>query len=285
MIPSAFSYLKATSVAEAVSALAGSDDAKLLGGGQSFIPILRLKLASPELVVDVSKVSELRGIREDGDAIVIGSMTTHHEVLHDPLVAEFAPLLAQATATVADPQVRHRGTFGGAIAHADPASDLPGVALVHNAEMTVQGPGGTRVIPAADFFVSYLETALAEDEVLTSIRLPKLGAGWGVHYEKFHRVAQAWAIVGVAAAVRRQNGSIAEARIALTNMGATHLRAAATEAALVDAEATDAAVHAAAQMAAEGTSPASDQNGRADYREELARVLTHRAVSKAAGLS
>jgi carbon-monoxide dehydrogenase medium subunit len=285
MIPSAFEYVRATSVAEAVSALAGNDDAKLLGGGQSFIPILRLKLASPELVVDVSRIADLRGVRDDGDAIVIGSMTTHHEVLHDPLVAEFAPLLKQATATVADPQVRHRGTFGGALAHADPASDLPGVALVHGAELTVEGPGGSRVVPAADFFVSYLETALAEDEILTSIRLPKMGAGWGVHYEKFHRVAQAWAIVGVAAAVRRENGTIAEARIALTNMGSTHLRASATEAALADAEATDAAIHGAAQLAAEGTSPASDQNGRSDYREELARVLTHRAVSKAAGLS
>lgn len=285
MIPSAFDYVRATTVAEAVAALGSREDAKLLGGGQSFIPILRLKLANPDLVVDVSKIDELIGITEDGDALVIGSMTTHHDVLHDPLVAEFAPLLKLATATVADPQVRHRGTFGGALAHADPASDLPGVALVHGCEMTIVGPNGSRVVPAASFFVDYLETALAEDEVLTSIRVPKMGAGWGVHYEKFHRVAQAWAIVGVATAVRRENGSIAEARIALTNMGSTHLRASATEEALAGAEATSAAVHGAAQLAAEGTSPASDQNGRADYREELARVLTYRAVSKAAGLS
>ena len=284
MIPSSFEYVKATSVAEAVSALAGADDAKVLAGGQSFIPILRLKLASPDVVVDLNAVAELRGITDDGDALVIGSMTTHHDVLTNGLVAEHAPLLAQATATVADPQVRHRGTFGGALAHADRASDLPGVALVHGAQLTAVGPNGTRTIAAADFFVDYLTTALAEDEILTSIRLPKL-PGWGAHYEKFNRTAQAWAIVGVAAAVRRSNGSIAEARIALTNMGSTHLRAAATENALAGAEATSAAVHGASRLAAQGTNPPSDQNGQADYRSELARVLTHRAVCRAAGLS
>jgi aerobic carbon-monoxide dehydrogenase medium subunit len=272
VIPSKFEYVKATTVAEAVSALAGSDDAKVLAGGQSFIPILRLKLSSPELVVDLNKVDELRGVRDDGDALVIGSMTTHHDVMTNPLVLEHAPLLAQATATVADPQVRHRGTFGGALAHADRASDLPGVALVHGAELTVAGPNGTRTVAAADFFLDYLTTALEEDEILTSIRLPKL-PGWGVHYEKFNRTAQAWAIVGVAAAVKRSNGSIAEARVALTNMGSTHLRATATENAL------------AAQLAAEGTNPPSDQNGQADYRTALAKVLTHRAVCRAAGLS
>jgi carbon-monoxide dehydrogenase medium subunit len=284
VIPSNFEYLKATSVAEAVSALAGTEDAKVLGGGQSFIPILRLRLASPSLVVDVSRVAQMRGVTDDGDALVIGAMTTHHEVMNDPLVRAHAPLLAQATATVADPQVRHRGTFGGALAHADPAGDLPGVALVHDATMTVTGPGGTRTIPAADFFLDYLETALAEDELLTSIRVPKLGAGWGVHYEKFNRVAQAWSIVGVAAAVKRDNGHIAQARIALTNMGTVHLRATATENALAGAEATDSAVHGAARLAAEGTNPASDQNAQADYREELSRVLTHRAVMAAAGI-
>ncbi|MGQ0846999.1 MAG: FAD binding domain-containing protein [Sporichthyaceae bacterium] len=285
MIPSKFDYVRPKTVAEAVAALAGSDDAKVLGGGQSFIPILRLKLANPELVVDVSGIEELRGIKDDGDAIVVGAGATHDEVLKSALVNEHAPLLAQASATVADPQVRHRGTFGGALAHADPASDLPGVALVYGATMTIAGPSGTRTVEAADFFVDYLETALEEDEILVSIRIPKLGAGWGTHYEKFNRVAQAWSIVGVAAAVKRENGHISEARIALTNMGSTHVRAAATEAALAGAEATDHAVHSAAQLAADGTSPASDSNAQADYREELARVLTHRAVSKAAGLS
>jgi carbon-monoxide dehydrogenase medium subunit len=285
VIPVGFDYVAAKSVADAVAALGTSDDAKILGGGQSLIPILRLRLAAPELIVDVSGVSEMVGVREDGDALVIGAATTHHDVLANALVREHAPLLAQATQTVADPQVRHRGTFGGAIAHADPAGDLPGVALVHGATMTLAGPSGTRDVPASEFFVDYLTTAMAESEVLVSVRLPKLGAGWGTHYEKFNRVAQSWSIVGVAAAVRRDNGSIAEARVALTNMAPTHLRAAATEAALAGAAASLDAIRSAAASAAEGTSPTSDLNAQADYRSELARVLTGRAVAKAAGLS
>lgn len=285
MIPAGFDYVRVSTVADAVAALGTSEDAKLLGGGQSLIPVLRLRLATPELIVDVSGVSEMNGVWEDGDGIVIGAGTTHHDVMTHALVREHAPLLAQATETVADPQVRHRGTFGGAIAHADPAGDLPGVALVHNATMTIAGPSGTRQVAASDFFVDYLTTTLAEDEVLVSIRLPKLGAGWGTHYEKFNRVAHAWSIVAVAAAVRRENGSIAEARVALTNMGPTHLRAAAVESALAGASASVEAVKAASQSAAEGTSPTSDLNAQADYRAELARVLTGRAVAKAAGLS
>lgn len=285
MIPADFDYVRVTSAADAVAALQTSEDAKILGGGQSLIPILRLRLATPELIVDVSKVAEMNGVREDGDALVIGAATTHHDVMASDLVRTHAPLLAQATETVADPQVRHRGTFGGAIAHADPAGDLPGVALVHNATMTIAGPSGTREVAAADFFVDYLTTALAEDEVLVSVRLPKLGAGWGTHYEKFTRVAQSWSIVSVAAAVRRENGSIAEARVALTNMAPTHLRAAAVESALAGSDASVEAVRAASQAAAEGTSPTSDLNAQADYRFELARVLTGRAVAKAAGLS
>lgn len=285
MIPVGFDYVRVTSAADAVAALGTAEDAKILGGGQSLIPILRLRLAAPELIVDVSGVAEMTGVREDGDAIVIGAATTHHDVLNDPLVRAHAPLLAQATQTVADPQVRHRGTFGGAIAHADPAGDLPGVALVHGATMTVAGPSGTRDVAASDFFVDYLTTAMAEDEVLVSIRLPKLGEGWGTHYEKFTRIAQAWSIVAVATAVRRENGSIAEARVALTNMGPTHLRATAVESALAGASASLDAIKSAAASAAEGTSPTSDLNAQADYRAELARVLTGRAVAKAAGLS
>jgi carbon-monoxide dehydrogenase medium subunit len=285
VIPAGFDYIRAKTAADAVAALGTSDDAKILGGGQSLIPILRLRLATPELIVDVSGVAEMNGVREDGDAIVIGAATTHHDVMSSDLVRTHAPLLAQATETVADPQVRHRGTFGGAIAHADPAGDLPGVALVHGATMTIAGPGGTREVAASDFFLDYLTTAVGEDEVLVSVRLPKLGAGWGTHYEKFNRVAQAWSIVAVAAAVRRENGSIAEARVALTNMGPTHLRAAATEAALAGAAADVGAIDAAARQAAEGTNPTSDLNAQADYRAHLARVLTGRAVAKAAGLS
>jgi carbon-monoxide dehydrogenase medium subunit len=285
MIPAPFQYARPTTVDEALQAIAsGGEDVKILAGGQSLIPVMRLRLAAPETVVDLTRVSELRGVREDGDALVIGAMTTHHDVLHDPLIAQYAPLVAEATETVADRQVRHRGTFGGALAHADPAGDLPAVALALDAEFVLASPNGRRTVPAADFFVDYLTTALAEGELLVEIRVPKLTGSWGVRYEKFNRVAQAWSIVAVAAAVRRENGHIAEARIGLTNMGPTPLRARATEAALAGADATPEAIAAAARQAAEGTSPSSDLNAQADYREHLVQVLTRRAVSAAAGL-
>jgi carbon-monoxide dehydrogenase medium subunit len=281
MIPAQFDYVRAGSVDEAVAALAEhGDDAKVMAGGQSLIPLLRLRLSYPEVVVDVGRVEEMRGVRDDGDHIVIGAMTTHHDVLHDPLVLEHAGLIAQATSTVADPAVRHRGTFGGALSHADPAGDLPAVAVALEAELVVAGTGGRRTVPASEFFVDYLQTALAPEEVLVEVRIPK-HTGWGYRYEKFHRVAQSWAIVGVAAVVRRDNGTIDEARVGLTNMGATPIRATAVEQAL--AGATPDGVAAAAERAAEGTSPASDLNGKADYRQHLARVLTRRAVSAAAG--
>jgi carbon-monoxide dehydrogenase medium subunit len=282
MIPASFDYVRPGSVDEAVAALGEhGDDAKVLAGGQSLIPLLRLRLSYPEVVIDVGRVDEMRGIREDGDHLVIGAMTTHDEVIHDQLVRTHCPLLAEATETVADPAVRHRGTFGGSLAHADPAGDLPAVALAMDAQMVIAGPGGRRTVPVSEFFVDFLQTALGADEVLVEVRLPKLGAGWGHRYEKFHRVAQSWAIVGVAAVVHRTNGSIDEARIGLTNMGVTPLRASAVEAALAGADLS--AIAGAAEHAAEGTSPASDLNGAADYRQHLARVLTRRAVTAAAG--
>ena len=284
MIPAAFDYVRASTVAEAVSALAaGGEDAKVLGGGQSLMPLLRTRLAAPSLLVDCSRIAEMQGVRDDGDALVIGAGTTHDAVLHNALVREHAPLVAAATATVGDPAIRHRGTFGGSLAHADPAGDLPAVAVALGFTFTAAGPGGSRSIDASYFFVDYFTSALAVDEVLVSVRVPKLGPGWGYDYQKFHRTAQAWAIVGVAAAVRRSNGSIAEARIGLTNMGATPLRASSVEAALAGAAATPDGVRAAAEHAAEGTHPTSDLNARADYREHLARVLTRRAVLAAAG--
>lgn len=284
MIPSQFEYVRASSLDEAVSALAEhGDEAKVLAGGQSLLPLLRLRLAAPEVLVDVGRVPELTGVREDGDQLVIGAMTSHHEVMTNPLVRQHAGLLAEATSTVADPAVRHRGTFGGSLSHADPAADLPAVALALDAEMVAVGPGGRRTIAAADFFEDYLETALSDDEVLAEVRLPK-ATGWGYRYEKFRRVAQAWAIVGVATMVRRSNGSIAEARVGLSNMGATPLRAQAVEQALSGAEAADAAIARASEAATEGTSAPSDLNGRSDYREHLARVLTHRALASAAGV-
>jgi aerobic carbon-monoxide dehydrogenase medium subunit len=282
MIPAQFDYVRAGSVDEAVGALREhGDDAKVMAGGQSLIPLLRLRLSYPEVIVDVGRVAEMQGIREDGDHLVIGAMTTHDEVLRSDLVRQHAGLIAQATATVADPAVRHRGTFGGSLAHADPAGDLPAVALALDAEFVVAGDGGRRIVAAEDFFVDYLQTAVAPDEVLVEVRVPKLGSGWGYRYEKFHRVAQSWAIVGVAAVVHRSNGTIDAARVGLTNMGSTPLRARATEQALAGG-AVD-GIGAAAERAADGTSPASDLGGQADYRQHLARVLTRRALTAAAG--
>jgi carbon-monoxide dehydrogenase medium subunit len=285
VIPSSFEYLAPTTVEEAVAALSeAGDEAKVLGGGQSLVPVLRLRLADPASLIDLTRITELRGVRDDGDAIVVGSMTTHHDVLGDPLVNEHAELLAVATRTVGDPQIRHRGTFGGALVHADPAGDLLAPALALDAEMVIAGPDGRRTVPASDFFTTLFTTAVGPDEVLVEVRLPKK-TGWGAHYEKFNRVAQAWSIVAVAATVRTEGGSIAEARVALTNMGATPVRATGVEEALVGQQANGETIRAAAQHAAEGTSPMSDGNADADYREHLARVLTGRAVATAAGVA
>jgi carbon-monoxide dehydrogenase medium subunit len=284
VIPAAFDYVRPSSVAEAVQAIgAAGEDGKILAGGQSLIPVLRLRLSYPSMIVDVGRIAEMQGVRDDGEAIVIGAMTPHHDVMHNALVREHAPLIAQATETIADPQVRHRGTFGGALAHADPAGDLGAVALALGCEFVATGAGGERRIPASEFFLDYLTTTLTPEEVLTAIRVPKLGPGWSSHYEKFNRVAQAWSIVGVAALVHRSNGSITEARIGLTNMDSTPVRASAAEAALAGADATAEAIGAAAERAAEGTNAPSDLSGKADYRQHLARVLTKRAVLAAAG--
>lgn len=283
MIPGQFEYVAPSTVDEAVRALAAAgEEAKVLAGGQSLLPVLRMRLSEPTTLVDLGKVAELRGIREDGDDLVIGAMTTHYDVQRDPLVREHAALLALATDTVADPQIRHRGTFGGAIAHADPAGDLPAPVLALGASLELAGPNGRRTVPAERFFVDLFTTALAADEILVSVRVPKF-TGWGAHYEKFNRVAQAWSIVAVAAAVRVDGGRIAAARVGLTNVGATPVRALGVESALVGAPATAEAIRAAAAHAAEGTNPTSDGNADADFRQHLARVLTHRAVLAAAG--
>jgi carbon-monoxide dehydrogenase medium subunit len=285
MIPAKFDYVRPGSVGDAIQALAdGGDDAKVIAGGQSLLPLLRLRLAYPELLVDVGALAELRGVADAGDALLIGARTTHYQLVHDPLVAEYCGLLAQAASTVADPAVRHRGTLGGALVHADPAGDLPAVALALDVTLIARGPGGERQISAADFFVDYLTSSLEPDEILTGIRVPKLGPGWGYRYEKFHRTAQSWATVGVAALVRRSNGSVAEARIGLTNMGPVPVRAAAAESAVAGADASRDALRAAASHAAEGTNPPGDLHGAPDYRRHLARVLTGRALAAAAGI-
>ena len=282
MIPAAFEYFSPTSVDEAVALLREHSDAKVLAGGQSLTPALRLRLAAPETIVDIGKIDELRGVRDDGDAVVIGAMTPHSAVQSDPLVGDHARLISLATATVGDPQVRHRGTFGGSLAHADPAGDLPAVAVALDAAFVIAGPDGRRTVAAPDFFQGVFSTALAEDELLVEIRVPKY-TGWGAHYEKFSRVAQQWSIVAVAATVRLDGDFIAEARVGLTNMGSTPIRAIAVEEALIGRPATADAVREAAARAADGTSPVTDLNGDADYRRHLATVLTRRAVLAAAG--
>lgn len=283
MIPAAFEYVAPTSVEEAVAALAEhGDDAKIIAGGQSLLPVLRMRLNAPEWVIDLGRIDSLRGVRDEGDHLVIGAMTTHHDVGQDPLVHEHALLISKAITHLADAQVRHRGTFGGALAHADPAGDLGAPARALGSTFVVQGPGGTREVAAEDFFVDLFETAISDDEILTAVKVPKYG-GWGASYEKFVRIAHQWPIVAVAATVRLDGDTIAEARIGLTNMGSTPLRAQAAEQALVGQPATEEGVAAATALAAEGTNPPSDLNGDADYRRHLATVLTRRAVLSAAG--
>ncbi|MEU2000572.1 xanthine dehydrogenase family protein subunit M [Rhodococcus sp. NPDC019627] len=284
MIPSTFDYVAPTTVEEAVAALAeAGDDAKILAGGQSLLPVLRLRLSSPSTLVDLGRIGALRGVREDGDSIVIGAMTTYYDMIRDPLVQEHALLLVEATRTVADPQIRHRGTLGGALAHADPAGDLCAPALALDATLTAVGTAGKRSIPVADFFEGYYTTALHPDEILADVRIPK-HTGWEARYEKFNTVAEAWSIVAVAATIQVDGGTIRQARVALTNMGAVPVRARGVEDALVGKASDPELIRAAAEHAAEGTDPVTDGNADADYRSHLARVLTRRAVATAVGV-
>jgi carbon-monoxide dehydrogenase medium subunit len=284
MIPASFGYVRPSSVGDAISALGDGEDSKVIAGGQSLLPLLRLRLAYPGLLVDVGDLAELRGVRSDGDGLVIGALTTYYELIHDPLVTARCGLLASAAATVADPAVRHRGTIGGSLAHADPAGDLPAVITALDAVLIARGPSGEREIPAGSFFTGYLSTALRPDEILTAIRVPALGDGWGYRYEKFNVTAQAWAIVGVAALARRSNGHVAEARVGLTNMDSVPVRARAVEEAAAGAAATPEALREAAAHADEGTNPASDLRAASDYRRHLARVLTARALTAASAV-
>ena len=284
MIPAGFDYVAPTTVDEAVTALTqGGEDAKVIAGGQTLMPVLRLRLAAPSMLIDLGKIDELRGVRDDGDSLAIGAMTTYYALLGNPYIAKHALLLADATRTVADPQIRHRGTLGGNLAHADPAGDLAAPVLALEATMTIVGPSGRRSIPASEFFVDYFTTALEPDEILTEIRIPK-HTDWAAHYEKFHRVAQAWSIVAVAATVDVEQGTIRAARVALTNVAPVPTRARAVEEALIGEPASEELIRAAAEHAVEGIDPLSDGNADADYRSHLAKVLTRRAVATAAGV-
>ena len=265
MIPAPFEYEVAESVDHAVELL-GTEDARLIAGGHSLIPAMRIRLARPSLVVDIGRLRELSYVREAGDDIAIGALTRHHDLATSELLRERCDLLADAAAQIGDPQVRHRGTIGGSVAHGDPASDLPAVLLALDADFATAGPGGPRTIAAAELFQGVFMTALGPQELITEIRVPRASGA----YLKFHRRAQDWATVGVAAA--RVNGSV---RIGLTHMGATPLRATAVEEAL----SAGAGAEQAAAQAAEGTDPVTDTQASADFRRELARVLTRRALA------
>ena len=272
MIPAAFDYVRAESAEHAVKLLGEhGDEAKLLAGGHSLLPLMKLRLATPSVLVDLGRVSNLSYINDGGDHVAVGALTRHHDLEHSDLLGTEAPLLRHAAGQVGDPQVRHRGTIGGSIAHGDPASDLPAVLLALRATLVAQGPGGTREIPVDDFFTGFLETALAPDEVLTEIRVPKAaGAGWS--FQKFNRRAQDWAIVGVACL--RNNGSTG---IGLVNMGARPLRATAAESALAGGGSPEDA----AAVADQDTEPSGDLNASVEYRRHLARVLVRRALDEA----
>jgi len=272
MIPAAFDYKRASSAAEAISLVAEyGDDAKFLAGGHSLLPLMKLRLAQPSVLVDIGRLKDLSYIRDAGDHIAIGALTRHMDVEKSPVLAQHVPLLAHAASHVGDPQVRHRGTIGGSIAHADSASDLPATTLALGATYVVQGASGTREIAANDFFKGFLESALRPDEMLTEIRVPKMnGAGWS--FQKFNRRAQDWAIVGVAA-WRRGNDS----GVALVNMGSTPILATSVASAI----ASGASVADAAQKAAAEAEPQSDLNATSEYREHLAKVLVRRALEEA----
>jgi carbon-monoxide dehydrogenase medium subunit len=275
MIPAPFDYVVAETVDQARELLGSRDDAKVLAGGHSLLPLLRLRAVRPALLVDIGRIDGLSYVRDVGSQLAMGALTRHHDVATSPLVQEHNPLVSYAAGLIGDPQVRHRGTIGGSLAHGDPASDLPAVMLALGAEIDIAGAGGVRTVDAADFFRGVFETAVASDELVTEVRVPKLSGEHIWSYVKFRRRAQDWATVGVAAVARR-NGGISEPAIALVSMGATPLRARAAEAAW-SAGADPGAV------ADEGTDPPSDTNGSSDFRRHLARVLVRRAVEQAGG--
>ena len=273
MIPASFDYVRAGSVAEALSLLAEhGDEAKILAGGHSLLPLMKLRLASPSILIDVGRVRDLSYIREEGDHIAVGALTRHHDVQTSAVLASSVPLIAHVAGLVGDPQVRHRGTIGGSIAHGDAASDLPAAALALGATFVVQGPSGTRSVPATEFFKGFLETDLGADELLTEIQLPKMnGAGWS--YQKFNRRAQDWAIVGVAAVGAQAGGGVA-----LVNMASTPVRASAVE----DLISSGSSPSDAADSAAAGLDPPSDLNASVEFRTHLAKVLVRRALEEVA---
>lgn len=277
MIPAEFDYTAPETLQDAIGALAdGGEDAKLLAGGHSLIPLMKLRLAAPTLLVDLRRVPGLHGIERQDGHWRVGALTTHSELEHSPELG----VVSVVAATIADPQVRHRGTIGGSLVHGDSASDLPAAMLITGAEVTLQGGGGQRSLPAAELFQDYLTTATGADEVLTEIRIPTLD-GWGHSYHKFNRRSEDWAMVGVCAVIKTSGGTCEDVRIGLTNMGSVPLRATAAEEALRGQELSDENIAAAAAHAADDTNPPADLNASSEYKRHLAQVLTKRAVKDA----
>ncbi len=281
MIPAEFDYVAPDTLDEVLRALSeGGEDAKLLAGGHSLLPLMKLRLAAPSLLVDLRKVQGLRGIERSNGGWKIGALTPHRELEHTPDLG----VVSVAAGTIADPQVRNRGTIGGSLAHGDPASDLPAVMLVTEASVTLRGSGGERSVAAGELFQNYMETAVGPDEVLTEVHIPALD-GWGFGYEKFNRRSEDWAMVGICAVVKATDGQCEDVRVGLTNMGSVPLRASAVEEALRGQSLSAESIASAAEQAAEGTDPPADLNASAEYKRHLARVLTRRALETAAGLS
>ncbi|HEY7280243.1 MAG TPA: xanthine dehydrogenase family protein subunit M [Actinomycetota bacterium] len=274
MIPAKFDYERADSLDAAIALLQQhGDDAKLLAGGHSLLPLMKLRLASPGVLVDIGRLKDLSYVRDGGDHVAIGALTRHHDVANDSTLASQCPIVSYTAGLIGDPQVRHMGTIGGSVAHGDPASDMPTVLLALDATFVAKGASGERTIAAGEFFSGLFETALNPDEVLTEIRVPKTaGRGWS--YQKFQRRSQDWAIVGVAAVMTGSNGGAA---IGYTNMGEAPMRGTAVEQALSGG--SDAA--AASAHAGEGTNPPSDTFASAEYRRALAEVLVRRALEEA----
>src|ERR687894_2466079 len=280
MYPMPFDYEVADSVDHAIELLGEhGDESKLIAGGHSLIPLMRLRLAAPTVLIALDRVDDLGYVSDEGDPLAIGALPRHRDVLNDPLVQEHCGILSFTAGLLGDPSVQHRGTIGGALAHGDPSGDLPTVGKTPEVERGIKGPDGERTIQAADFFQDYLMTDLDEQEVITEVRVPKLGPNTGWAYKKFSRRSQDWAIVGVAAVVEKNNGSIDSARIGLTSMGSTPIRATAVEEALSGASPDGVAE--AAEAADQGTEPTSDGAASADFRRHLARVWTRRAVEEA----
>jgi carbon-monoxide dehydrogenase medium subunit len=280
VIPVAFDYEVAESVDHAIQLLGQhGEDSKLIAGGHSLIPIMRLRLAAPSVLIDLDRLEDLRYVRDEGDHLAIGALTRHRDVLNNELVQEHCGIVGYTAGLLGDPSVQHRGTIGGTLAHGDPAGDMPAVISALEGTLVIQGPNGERTVPASDFFQDYLFTDLEPDEVVTEVRVPKLDQNTGWSYKKFSRRSQDWAIVGVAAVVEKSNGNIDSARIGLTSMGSTPIRASTVEEALSGASPDGIAE--AAESAAEGTAPSGDDAASAEFRKHLARVWTRRAVEEA----